>query len=166
MSRQIQLNKRRFLISRRTEPIYTTVDDEDFDWLNQWNWTIRRDEKSGVSYANRNERGIDGKQHRVHMHREIVNAPDGYEVDHVDGDGLNNTRGNLRIVTRAENLRNRKTFKNSKSGFKGVLFNPANRRWIARINLGTFDSSEEAARAYDEAIKKLFGDLAEPNFDD
>ncbi len=99
------------------------------------------------------------------MHRLIMDCPDGMDVDHINGDGLDNRRENLRIVTRSQNLRNRKTFKNSKSGFKGVIFNPVNGKWKAIINLGTFDTSEEAAKAYDEAIKKLFGPLAKPNFD-
>jgi hypothetical protein len=100
------------------------------------------------------------------MHRVILDAPEGSEVDHVNGDGLDNRRKNIRLVTRTENLRHQKTFRNSKSGYKGVTFNPVNGRWKATLNLGTFDSAEEAARAYDRVIRRLFGSLAKTNFED
>ncbi len=140
----------------------TIVDDEGYEWLNQWRWSIRN--SRGRLYVTRSP-GSHGKQIRIWMHRLIMDCPYTMDVIHIHGDGLDNRRENLRIVTRSQNLRNCKTFKNSKSGFKGVIFNPVNGKWKAIINLGTFDTPEEAAKAYDEAIKKLFGPLAKPNFD-
>jgi HNH endonuclease len=143
--------------------LFAIVDDKDYDWLNQWKWSIKN--SRGILYATRST-GSRGEQITIWMHRLIMKSPQEMEVDHVNGNGLDNRRENLRIVTRAENLRNRKTFKNSKSGFKGVVFNPVNGKWRVTINLGTFDTPEKAARVYDEAVKKLFGALGKTNFDD
>lgn len=141
---------------------FATVDDEDFEWLSQWKWSF-----DGHAYAIRFiGQGKGEIRQALYMHRVIVKAPAKMEVDHVNGDALDNRRGNLRLVTRSQNLRNRKTFKSNKSGFKGITFNPINRKWKATINLGTFDTAEEAARAYDDAITKLFGSVAKPNFEE
>src|SRR5690349_9172361 len=80
----------------------------------------------------------------IMLHRFIMNAPEGMEVDHINGDGLDNRRVNLRLVTKTENLRSRKTFKSNKTGYKGVVYNPQNGRWKVTINLGTYDTAEEA----------------------
>lgn len=139
---------------------FALVDKADFEWLKQWNWSAAR---TGLTfYATRSQ--LEGR--KIAMHRFILDAPDGMEVDHIDSDGLDNRRDNLRLVTRTENLRSRRRFKNNKTGFKGIVFNSRNGRWKATINLGTYDSPEEAARAYDLAIRKLFGPLAKTNFDE
>lgn len=135
---------------------FALVDRTDFEWLNQWNWAAI---KSGNTYYATRSSGI-------LMHREILKPPTNLEVDHVNGDGLDNRRANLRAVTRTENLRHRNTFRNNKSGFKGVSFNPVNGKWRATLNIGTYDSAEEAAQAYDKVIRRLFGSLAKTNFND
>lgn len=112
--------------------------------------------------------------HRTHyLHRVLMN-PGNLMVDHINGDGLDNRRVNLRLATNAENQRNRRLNRNSTSGFKGVtasgnVLNP----WAAHIrhvgrrhHLGLFPTREEAARAYDEAARRLFGAFALPNFPD
>lgn len=144
---------------------FTLVDHADFDWLDQWNWQAI---PSGQTfYASRARRRGEARPSTVVlMHREIMDASNELEVDHINGDGLDNRRSNLRLVTRTENLRHRSTFRNSKSGFKGVQYNSANGKWRATLNLGTFDTAEEAARAYDRVIRRLFGSLAKTNFDD
>lgn len=144
---------------------FALVDRADFDWLNQWNWSAVN--AKHTFYATRGVK-LPGKIFSQHlsMHRQIMDAPGGTEVDHINGDGLDNRRSNLRIVTRTENMRSRKTFRNSKSGFKGVQYNPVNGRWKATLNIGTFDRAEEAARAYDGVARKLFGAFAKTNFDD
>jgi hypothetical protein len=105
------------------------------------------------------------------MHRVIVGAARGQQVDHINGDTLDNRRANLRIATHAENQRNRARSRNSLSGYKGVS-PPANgKRWTAtihagdrRVHLGSFDTAEDAARAYDKAAREMHGDFARLNF--
>lgn len=89
-------------------------------------------------------------------------------VDHINGDGLDNTRNNLRAVTPAENLRNQRLRKDNTSGFKGVSRHEG--RWRARVrvdgkytHVGLFDSAEDAARAYDEAARNMHGIFARTN---
>lgn len=82
-------------------------------------------------------------------------APDGLDVDHIDGDGLNNQRSNLRVVTRRQNLRNqRRKAANATSQFLGVCWDRSRQRWIASIDgrhIGRFYDEDTAARAYDRA---------------
>lgn len=147
-----------------TQGLYAKVDDEDFDWLSHWKWLAMVDKNRGVAYAARSVRTEEGKLRPLLMHRLILNVGEGEEVDHQNGNPLDNRRENLRVVSRADNLRNRRTFKNNKSGYKGVTYNPKSKKWKVIVNIGTFDTAEEAALAYDSAIKQIFGDLARGNF--
>ncbi|MBI4675021.1 MAG: HNH endonuclease [Chloroflexi bacterium] len=146
-----------------TRNAFALVDNSDFEWLNQWNWILSN--SRGRLYARRAISRFEGGGSIV-MHRQIMDPPAGMEVDHINGDGLDNRRANLRLVTKEQNLRSRRTFKNNTSGYKGVVFNSKNGRWRASLNIGTFDTPEEAARAYDRVIRNLFGSLAKPNFDE
>jgi hypothetical protein len=101
------------------------------------------------------------------MHRVIANAPAELNVDHKDGDGLNNTRANLRIATQKQNSANRRA--NRGTQYKGIYRNKL--RFRAEINtadsrhyLGNFKNAEDAARAYDAKAKELFGEFARTNF--
>ena len=107
----------------------------------------------------------------VRMHRLIIGAPDGLLVDHRDGNGLNNRRSNLRLATTAQNTRN-SCGRGGASGFKGV-YRACNGSpsWVGsikadgkRIHLGSFPTEAEAARAYDAAALRLFGEFARLNF--
>jgi len=101
------------------------------------------------------------------LHRFIVNAPDGMEVDHISGDTLDNTKGNLRLCQHKENQRNTKLRRTNKSGYKGVSScSKSSRRWRSRITvdqkeivLGYFDTPEKAHEAYCIASKKYHGDF-------
>ena len=106
------------------------------------------------------------------MHREILGITDPkINVDHLDGDGLNNQRSNLRVCTDSQNGANRGKQKNNKSGYKGVHWNKKTKKWAAQIqyhkkvlNLGYYSDIIEAAKAYDKKALELFGEFARLNF--
>jgi hypothetical protein len=103
------------------------------------------------------------------MHRAIMGAPAGIEVDHIDNDGLNNTRENLRFATHQQNCFNKPAPKSNTSGFKGVSWSDALGCWTAIIRgkrIGQFDTPEDAALAYDATARELFGEYAYVNFPD
>jgi len=113
-----------------------------------------------------------GNRHiTVQMHAFVVGMPPvGYETDHIDTNGLNNTRENLRFVTRSQNMMNRTKALGTSTKYKGVSFHKHNKRYIAYINanfvrhfLGCFDTAELAAIAYNEAAKIYFGEYARLN---
>ncbi len=147
-----------------TQGFVAKVDVEDYDLVSGRNWhAVKR--QSGLVYAATNisdERG----QRPLSMHRVLM--PEAERVDHINGDGTDNRRANLRAATHAQNMRNRKKHKNNTSGFKGV--SPMRGKWRAQIrfegrkhHLGIFDSPEEAAEAYDEAARRLHGEFARTN---
>lgn len=144
------------------------VDDADYEWLSQWKWHARKDKTTW--YARRNA-GNWPHQKAVAMHREIIGAPDGVEVDHKDRDGLHNWRDNLRIATDSQNAANRGKFSSNTSGYKGVSWDSHAGKWKAdmqansqRISLGYFSDPSDAARAYDDAAIEHFGEFAQLNF--
>jgi hypothetical protein len=152
---------------------FAVVDAGDAPALLAYYWQASKSDRMVDSYetyyARRAERGPDGKQRYVQMHRQIMDAPEGVEVDHRDGDGLNNRRYNLRVCTHAQNGANQRIPKNNTSGFKGVYRQKDCSGWLAQIRgtyLGLYDSAEEAARAYDTAAVRTFGEFASLNFPD
>lgn len=147
------------------------VDDEDYEYLNQWKWSAYLDHNKW--YAIRTIKLENNKQKQIKMHRLIMQAKENQEIDHEDGDGLNNQKYNLRIATHQQNLFNRGKNKNNTSGFKGVRLDKRVklRPWqaIIKINykwkhLGMYETAEEAAMAYDQAAKELHGEFANLNF--
>src|SRR5690348_10789113 len=103
------------------------VDDEDYEYLNQWKWHAYRSKHTW--YASR--KGSDHKTH-IDMHRMIMCAAAGVLVDHINRDGLDNRRKNLRLCTVGQNNHNRGINKNSKTGYKGVLL--MKKSYVASIN--------------------------------
>jgi len=103
---------------------------------------------------------------RSRLHRLLLNAPKGTEVDHIDGDPANNRRANLRLCLHADNVKNQRKRCSNTSGFKGVGWHKQRRRWRAYIqinrkllHLGLFDTPEQASAAYQAAAGVLFGDF-------
>lgn len=152
-----------------TQGFVAFVDDEDFDWLSQWKWHVWIDERHDSPYAIRNtyNAGVEGT---AKMHRVIMGDPVGL-VDHVNREGLDNQRHNLRVVTVSQNAHNRKRNSNNTSGYKGVGWRKDLGKWTAiigvdgrRLFLGFFTHREEAARAYDAAAVEHVGEHATLNF--
>lgn len=145
------------------------VDDEDYEFLNQWKWYAHKG--YGEHWYAVRKHTVNGKQVMIRMHYEILKTPKGMESDHKDGNGLNNQRYNLRVCTRAENQHNQKGYLETKtSAFKGVSWHKKGNSWRAqiglsnkRIHLGSFATELEAALAYNEAAKKYFGEFARLN---
>lgn len=142
------------------------VDDEDFDRLGPRGWRVI------TGYARKKFKCADGKRHWFGMHRLVIHAPAGVDVDHVNGDPFDNRRANLRLANDSLNAANRRllTAVNT-SGFRGVVFHRLLGKWQAGIKcrgrsiyLGVFASPEDAARAYDAAARRLFGEFARCNF--
>ena len=106
------------------------------------------------------------------MHREVCKVADDMLVDHINHNGLDNRKANLRPATWAQNIRNRKKyFDKSRSRYKGLVWDRYSNKWRARIclnrtqiQLGSFDDEIEAAKAYDRAAKKYHGEFASLNF--
>jgi hypothetical protein len=143
------------------------VDDSDFEYLNQWRWHARRSGKN--YYAQRNEYS-DGRQRIILMHRVIMNTPDGMQTDHIDHNGLNNQKNNLRSCSANQNRKNRIGYGTSSYLGVAVRRSKGNTYWIAEITdnghrkyLGFFKDEKEAAYAYNRAAMQLHGLFAHLN---
>lgn len=147
---------------------FAIVDPDDYDRLSQHNWRCTFDGNTYYAYTfcykNR-------KNKKVFMHRLILNAPKGLIVDHIDGNGLNNRKKNLRLCTWRQNAFNRGPKQNSSSRYKGLSWQRQYNKWYARISykgkgiyLGRYDDETEAALAYDRKAEQLFGEFAYLNF--
>lgn len=146
-----------------------TIDAEDVHLIDKWKWSAnvhkRKDGSVGKVYAVRLDRA-NQNENQVRMHRVILCAADGIDVDHIDGDGLNNRRSNLRLATKMQNGRNRFIGANNTSGIKGVYQQKKSGRWIARIKvcgasiyLGSFPDAGQAAAAYAKASAEFHGEF-------
>ena len=143
------------------------IDDCDYEEIKEHSWFAHRSKKKNIKdtwYAGTNIR-INGKLKTIHLHTFIMNTPKSYDIDHINGDGLNNQRSNLRICTRSENLRNRKKVTGT-SKYKGVSFYKTTKKWRSQIDgkhLGLYDTEEEAAKVYNNFAICLFGEFAKIN---
>lgn len=138
------------------------VDDEDFEYLNQWRWCIRWSKNTQSYYAMRTE--YKPFQKTIYMHRVIVNTPKGLECDHINHDTLDNQKHNLRNITHSQNMMNRRTQSNNKLGVKGVfkygsVFRAQVRKDGKIVFDKTFTALGDAIVAHDDAIKKYHGEF-------
>ncbi len=165
----------------------TLVDDEDFEWLSQYKWCVRKDRKTCYAYINitiqsqNKDQNIKYKLKRLLIHRVIIERKLGREltseewIDHIDHNGLNNQQSNLRICNMSQNGGNsikQKYYakKPTTSKYKGVYWHKRDQKWEAHIRvngkkiyLGRFINEVEAAKAYDIAASKYFGQFANFN---
>lgn len=136
------------------------VDDDDFEWINQWKWYANKN--CNTYYAVRSVR-LERKISRICMHRLIMKTPIGYEVDHKDGNGLNNQKNNLANGTHRKNMQNRHEKKTSK--YPGVYWRKTDRKWEAEIkvngkrkHLGHYNDEYEAFLVYKNAVWVFTGE--------
>jgi len=144
-----------------TKGFYALVDDEDFERVNAYKWTL---DNNGYAVRKVNRR-------KVMRHRFVLDAPAGFDVDHINHDILDNRRENVRIATRSQNSVNRGPKPGSTSIYKGVFWHRRDERWQAKLgvngkslDLGQFADEAQAAKAYDAAAHSAFGEFAYLNF--
>lgn len=147
-----------------TQGEYALVDDEDYEFLSQWKWcTFKREGYTSYAIHSQNKK-------TTYMHRLLMKAKKGEHVDHINHDGLNNQRSNLRLCTRAQNQWNARKSKKNTSGYKGVMWHKSNKQWEAKIManrkymyLGSFQKKSDAVKVYREAAKEYHGEFANTN---
>lgn len=146
------------------------VDEGDAAFASLFKWHAIR--SGHTFYVVRNCRALNG-HHRttVRLSRELLNAPGDMQVDHINGDGLDNRRSNLRLATCAQNQRNQRPQTGVSSRYRGVCWDKSSRQWHTmitvagrRIFLGRFADEADAARVYDDAARLHHGEFARPNF--
>ncbi|MCJ7728994.1 MAG: AP2 domain-containing protein, partial [Sedimentisphaerales bacterium] len=156
-----------------TQGKFAIVDPDDYSWLSRSKWFATKN--GSTFYAKRNTYVRENARTRsVCMHRQIINVPDGLVIDHINFNGLDNRKVNLRLATRTQNNRHtRRTIHPGASKYKGVCWYKREKRWAVRITadgktipIGYFKDEIEAAKAYDHAAKKYHGDFAALNFTD
>lgn len=150
-----------------TQGYVALVDDEDFERVNAFKWFAVRDKRK--VYARRSGERVGKSRLNVHMHRFILGCDK--QVDHIDDNGLNNQKRNLRLANDSQNRANqRKQSRPTTSKFKGVSWHRAANAWVAQIgvngtrkHIGTFKDEVDAAQAYNFMAEEIFGEFASYN---
>lgn len=144
-----------------TQGYTAIIDAADVPLADMWNWCAHV--QAGRVYAQRTDHS-GPKKRKVYLHRAIMGDPDGFDVDHRDGDGLNNRRSNLRKATTSQNLRNQRIRSDNTSGLKCVSLSHG--KWRARITvngktktIGRFPTPEAAYAAYCKASLQMHGEF-------
>ncbi len=161
------MSKQKVFFIGLTQGQQAIVDEDDFECLSKFSWQASLSTDRSGYYAIRNNGYREGTRLKVRMSREIMNAPAGLEVDHINGHTLDNRQSNLRICTHKENTWNKKK-KFGKSKYRGVHKHSVN-KWRARISingkrfcLGLFDNELDAHIAYDKKARELYGEYYVP----
>lgn len=141
------------------------VDDADYPLLSDFKWCYRSERDGKQGYAVRHHK-VDGKDRLLYLHRDLMQPPEGREVIFLNHDRLDCRRENLRVVSKEEARRHHRVRHDSKSGVKGVRYNPETDSWSAYVyrhghayHVGTYYSKEQAVVAYDSEVKKENPDL-------
>lgn len=149
---------------------YALVDDDFQDEFGGLGWFAIKITDTRV-YAARWSRGGLKNRKLIYMHRYVLGKPTERDVDHIDGNGLNNQRGNLRWASRSDNQANKGISKQNTSGYKGVTWNKRLKKWQASISrenqtryISVHKNIEDAARAYDRECLRVHGEFAVLNF--
>jgi hypothetical protein len=144
------------------------VDEQDYEALVAFKWHCLRSGRCEYAYR-ANKKG--GKQSNILMHRHILKPESNQCIDHIDGNGLNNSRSNIRIATHKQNSQNVRKYKPKTSSYKGVSFHTCRGKWRAVIkengksrHIGYYATEEAAAIAYDDAARRQFGSDGTYNF--
>lgn len=144
------------------------IDASDYGLISKYRWYARWDK--GTWYAVYCVYPEKGRKYTIFIHRIILDVPKDLQVDHINGDGLDCRRINMRICTQQQNMCNRKLNCNNTSGYKGVSWHKPNKKWVANITinrkqlyLGLFYSVKDAAQAYNKAAIKHHGEFARIN---
>ena len=147
-----------------TQSMFALVDVEDLGLVSGHNWFAKA--YGDQVYAARHARDQSGARHEQRMHRAILPPPPGMVIDHINGNGLDNRRKNLRLASKAQNAQNMKAVCGS-SRFKGVYWSKHHSKWVSRIRsggqtkvLGRFDTEEEAHKKYCLAALETFREFA------
>ena len=145
------------LYSKKYPGMFALIDNEDYKYIISIRWNPS---KNGNTFYAASKNGI-------LMHRTILNPPPGMEPDHIDHNGLNNQRANLRICTHSQNLANQLIKKFGTSKFRGVSWNKQRKKWVAQItkeqkdyHIGCFNDEIVAAKEYNKKAIDLFGEFA------
>ena len=152
------------LHSRKYPGRVAIVDDEDAAMVSALRWNLIFHQGERIYAISNSATGS------VLMHRLLMQCQDGLEVDHRNGDGLDNRRENLRVCTHAENMQNRAQHRNNTSGVTGVYWHRHRNKWAVqlrvngkKVSLGHFSEMEEAKRVRDDAARRYHGEFARLN---
>ena len=162
MNKEIQLSR----------GLLAIVDEEDFELLDQYYWHARPDAATAyaignlslkpagpvdMSHRKRRPKGRGNIGKTITMHRFLLGAPEDMEVDHINGNGLDNRRSNLRFANRSENMKNRRVFKNNRLGHKGIHFEKKSGRYAVLIRV-SFETLEEVLLEKERIFQFIHGE--------
>jgi len=160
--------KKIFLTGKYGKGKFVLLDDEDYLILNRWKWCLHSNYATRTQFIGK----VDGKQitKTIRMHQQILKPPKNKQIDHINGNKLDNRRSNLRFASVSQNSYNRGIQKNNTSGFKGVYWHKYKKKWQTYIQankklvyLGDYLDKFKAAKVYNKWAIKLHGEFAHLN---